>query len=245
MPVKNILDRKACLPLCGFFLCAVFLSPRGAAQEPAASTAAPAGVQSPLMLNISRNSRESRVGVDYSLRWDFRDLASFKPSLRTIYSGVKAISSWDITENTRVNYYGFRANPWRVLIVKEKIGRPSSVAVSSSGFVSPPASAYRRRVRFSVSPLVDDLERNFNDNLSEFLLRSSLKNTSPEWDKMGDANRKVIVRGLLSLPIWEAPLPLVGEAREGLEYMSRPGKKPVSKPQQPLTISTPPANNRR
>lgn len=179
--------------------------------------------ESPLILNISKDSYRSRVGLDYSIRWDFSDLASFRPGLGVLYDGLKAVTSWDITENTRLNYYGFRTNPWRLVITKQKAPAAPPEAQSGQGgegVVSAPRG-YRKRVRFSVSPLVDDLKRNFDDGLRDFLLRGSLSGVSPEWEKAGDEGRKAFVKDVLSLEVWGAPLPVVKETREGLEYISR------------------------
>jgi len=213
------------------------------AQEPA-STAAPAAQQSPLLLNISKDARQSRVGLDYAVRWDFKDLLSFKPGLGMLYSGAKAVYDWDITENTRVNYYGFRTNPWRVIITKEKKQPAAESAVpAAGGLVSNPSPVFRKRVRFSVSPLVNDLTRNFDENLSEFLLRSSLQGVSPAWEKAGDTGRRAFVKDVLTLDIWGVPVPGMNETKQGLEFLSQ-GTKPISGVQQPFTISTRPANGR-
>ncbi|MDD2804953.1 MAG: hypothetical protein PHV33_05320 [Elusimicrobiales bacterium] len=211
------------LPTC-LALCLALLPPLGA-QEPEASTAAPARVQSPLMLTISKDSYRSRVGLDYAIRWDFSDLASVRPSLGFLYSGIKAVSNWDITENTRVEYYGFKTNPWRLIIAKEKKNGSAAAAAgpgagADSAVVTRATPEYRKRLRLSVSPLVDDLKRNFDDGLRDFLLRSSLKDASPEWEKMGDANRKIFVKDVLSLGIWNSGLPVLKQAGEGLEYIS-------------------------
>jgi len=216
------------------------------AQSPAASTAAPVNVQSPLMLSFSKDSYSSRVGLDYSIRWDFSDLASFKPGLGIIYSGIKAVTNWDITENTRLDYYGFKTNPWRLIIAKERKppgGGEAPASPVAGGVVSPVTPEYRKRVRLSVSPLVDDIKRNFDDGLRDFLLRGSLSNLSPEWEKMGTADRKAFVKDVLSVNVWGMPLPGVNEAKQGLEYLSEPGKKPANGKPQPFTISTQPVNN--
>jgi len=178
---------------------------------------------SPLILNISKDAYRSRVGLDYSIRWDFSDLASFRPGLGALYDGIKAVASWDITENTRLNYYGFRTNPWRLIITKRPapaVPAGEQAGANGGGVVSAPRG-YRKRVRLSVSPLVDDLKRNFDDGLRDFLLRSSLSGVSPEWEKAGDEGRKAFVKDVLSLEVWGAPLPVVRETREGLEYISR------------------------
>lgn len=215
------------------------------AQEPAASTAAPVNVQSPLMLSFSKDSYASRVGLDYSIRWDFSDLASFKPGLGIIYSGIKAVTNWDITENTRLDYYGFKTNPWRLIIAKERKnsgGGEAPASPAAGGVVSPVTPEYRKRVRLSVSPLVDEIKRNFDDGLRGFLLRSSLKDLSPEWERMGEANRKAFVKDVLSVNVWGMPLPGLNEAKQGLEYLSEPGKKPVNGAPQPFAISTRPVS---
>lgn len=189
------------------------------AQETAVSTAAAA--QSPLILNISKDFRSARVGLDYSVRWDFSDLATFRPNLGAVYSGMKAVSSWDITENTRVNYYGLKTNPWRVIIAKER--KPASggpVGAAGGGLVDRRNKTYRKRVRLSISPLVDDIKRNLDDGLRDFLLRASLQGVSPEWGKAGDAGRKAFIKDVLSLDLWSAPVPGMKETKEGLEYIS-------------------------
>lgn len=220
------------------------------AQGTAASTAAPANVQSPLMLSFSKDAYSSRVGLDYSIRWDFSDLASFKPGLGAVYSGIKALTNWDITENTRLDYYGFKTNPWRLIIAKEKKS-PSAASAAAApagaggGVVTPVTPEYRKRVRLSISPLVDDIKRDFDDGLRNFLLSNSLRKFSPEWQRMGDANRKTFVKDVLSVDIWGVPLPGVSEAKEGLEYLSVPGKKEAGRSAESLNISTRPENGGR
>ncbi len=209
--------------LFGLFICGLFFVLEASAQETAASTAAPVHVRSPLMLTISKDSYSSRVGLDYAIRWDFSDLASFKPGLGAIYSGIKAVSTWDITENTRLTYYGLKTNPWRLVIAKEKKNGGNGAdpaAAAGGGIVVRSTPEYRKRLRLSVSPLVDDIKRNFNDGLRDFLLRSSLKGLSPEWEKAGDAGRKAFVKDVLSLEVWGIPVPGVKQTREGLEYIS-------------------------
>ena len=117
--------------------------------------------QSNLFLNISKNSERSRVGLDYSMKWDFSDLLSFRPSLSTLLTEVKALTSWDITRNTRLNYYGFKTNPWRLIIAHED-PPPAAAAEgpTGGGVVNRAAAGPRKRLRLSVSPLVDDIKLN-------------------------------------------------------------------------------------
>ena len=191
--------------------------------EAAAPDVSTAADHSALILNITKNARDSRVGLDYTMRWSFKDLLSVRPRLSTIVSGVKAITEWDITENTRVNYYGLKTNPWKMILAREKV--PASGAASGpdgtaarNGVVK--QSTYRRRIKFSVSPLVDDIKDNFDEQLREMLLLNSLKKASPTWEKAGKAGREALVHDVLSLGIWLAPVPGLDTGREGLEYLS-------------------------
>lgn len=203
--------------------CLLLAAAAPAAAQPAAevSTAAPVSAQSPLTLNITKQAEYSRVGLDYSLRWDFSDLASFRPRLGLLFDGVKALASWDITENTSLNYYGFRTNPWRVIIASERkngaaAGGPGGGLVSEG-----PQPEYKKRLRLSISPLVDDVKRNFDEGLRDFLLRSSLKDLSPEWERAGATGRKAFMKDVLSLGIWDSGIPVVKQTGSGLEYISR------------------------
>lgn len=200
-------------------LCLLLIFPTAAGAQPAAVISTAPVAQSPLTLNITKDSYTSRVGLDYSLRWDFSDLASFRPRLGLITEGVRAIISWDITENTRLNYYGLRTNPWRMLIARQRQAAPAPAA--GGGVVSPATPEYRKRVRLSISPLVDDVKRNFDSGLRDFLLRSSLKDLSPEWERAGQSGRKAFMKDVLSLGLWDAGVPVVRETGEGLNYISR------------------------
>ncbi|HAU89680.1 MAG TPA: hypothetical protein DCW72_05470 [Elusimicrobia bacterium] len=213
---------------------ALLLAAAAEAQEASVSTAAPAAVQapapwqSPLQLTISKDSYNSRVGLDYRIRWDFRDLRAFKPGLGFIYTGLKAFYHWDITENTRLEYYGLRTNPWRLIISREKKNGAAPPSAGVEGGESPVVKRatpeYRKRLRLSVSPLVDDLKRNLDDGLRDFLLRSSLKGASPGWERAGDEGRRAFVKDVLSLGIWDSGVPGFRQAGEGLEYISEEGK---------------------
>ena len=200
--------------------------PQNSVDGSTAPAPAPAVLQqNNLTLNLSKNSDYSRVGLDYSIKWDFSDLASFKPGIGALASGVRAIYSWDITKNTRLNYYGFKTNPWRVILAdREKVadyGSPETTGEGGGGVVNRAGPGSRKHLRLSLSPLVDDFKLNFEENFRTMLLKGSLKNVSPQWERAGTQGRREFVRDVLSLGIWDAPMPGVGQGRRGLEYLSR------------------------
>jgi hypothetical protein len=147
---------------------------------------------SPLILNISKDGGGERVAFDYSIRWDFSDLRGFKPGVKMLRSIFRSAASWDITENTRVKYYGFKTNPWRVFVAKKK---PSagSAAGGSAGAGS------KRRLRLSLSPLVDNFKKDLDENIRDALLSAGLKRVSPELSKLSAGDRKIIVGDVLSI----------------------------------------------
>ncbi len=211
-PTARRLAAAAVLCFCGL---------RAAAQEPSVSSATyPA--PSPLFLTFSKDSKDSRVGLDYKVRWDFSDLRSLRPGLDLIYSGLKAAENWDITDNTRVDYYGFRTNPWRIILSKEKETVREPEKKGDGSIVIRPVTGYRKRLRLSFSPLVDELRRNFDQNLRDFLLKSAMSGApgvSRGWERAGDRGRRAFVGDVLSLGIWDYNLPGLKQAGEGLEYL--------------------------
>ncbi len=182
--------------------------------------AAPQKDESPLTLNLSRDSRDSRVSLDYSIRWDFSDLSHIRPSFKTLAEGIAAIGRWDITENTRVKYYGLRTNPWRLFIAREKVnGFPAAAGGSQITSAGPAAPAYKKRLRFSLSPLVDDFTKDLDENLRNALLQNSLKATGPQWQQVSKQGKKSFFSDVLSLDIWN--LPGLDATKEGLQYISK------------------------
>ncbi len=217
--------RLPLLPLCCFMslcFCAFpYSSPVHAQEGAQVSTAVvrPQQPVKPLILTFAKDHRDSSVRLDYSIRWDFSDIAGFRPGFKTLSEGIAAVGNWDITENTRVKYYGIRMNPWRVFIAREKVQDtgPSGggAQLTASGENSP---AYKKRLRLSLSPLVDDFKRSLDENLRSVLLQNSLKATGPQWQQASAQDKKTFFREVLSLDIWE--LPLLDTTREGLEYIS-------------------------
>lgn len=173
--------------------------------------------ESPLTLNIEKDRYDSRIGLDYSLRWDFSDLKRFRPD-RLLTGGISAVGKWDITENTRVRYYGFSTNPWRLIIAKEKMNGAAPAAGSPiTGRSAGPE--YKKSLRLSFSPLVDDVRRSLDESLRNLLLESTFNGISPEWHKVPRREKKEFFQDVLSLDIWAVPG--LDETKKGLEYISR------------------------
>lgn len=190
------------------------------AAEPSTAAVRVQREESPMLLSFEKDGGGSRVALDYSIRWDFSDLAHFRPGLNSLAEGISALGKWDITENTRVKYYGFRTNPWRLFLARERkgpAGRPGSASqVTAAGAGAP---VYRKRVRLSLSPLVDDFKRNLDEELRSALLRNSLRAAGPQWDKTSTRNKKLFIQDVLSIGIWDSPV--LDPAKEGLEYISK------------------------
>lgn len=211
---------RASVPLC---LCVFQVSPPVFAQEGlelSTAAARPQQKENPLMLTFAKDSRDSRIWLDYSIRWDFSDLAEFRPGFKTLSEGISAIGNWDITENTRVKYYGLRTNPWRIFIAREKVrsAEPAGVGaqLTASGENTP---IYKKRLRLSFSPLVDDFKRGLDETLRSVLLQNSLKATGPQWGRVSTRNKKIFFQDVLSLGVWD--LPLLDTTKQGLEYISK------------------------
>lgn len=212
--------------ICGRVLAgAQSLPPQGGtavSTVPAAGAAAPPELD--LTLNFSANPDDLRVGLDYSVRWDFKDIMSFRAGIKAMSSGFKAASSWDVTKNTRLNFYGMKGNPWKLILSEKRYNRDYSAAgitgQAGAGLVnrSPPVS--RRRQRSGWSPLIDDFVRNSDEILRDLLLRASLQWVSPQWEKAGKEGRREFVRDILSMGVWDMPMPGVKESMRGLEYLS-------------------------
>ena len=175
--------------------------------------------ESPLMLNLTRDSRDARVGLDYSIRWDFSDLNHLRPSLKTLSESILAVRNWDITENTRVRYYGFATNPWRLFIAKEKVNGGSAPGGTPSMTAGGEKPEYQKRLRLSLSPLVDDFKRNLDENLRDVLLQNALKPAGPQWRHVGVQGKKDFFNDVISLDIWGVPG--LDSAKQGLQYISK------------------------
>jgi len=186
----------------------------GAAISPPAG-----GAQSPLILNLSKDARDSRATLDYSLRWDFSDLGSFRPRIKTLYSVFRAAYGWDITENTRLRYYGFKTNPWRAFISSETPAQRPSAGASFEGSKGGSRES-KKRLRLSLTPLLDDFKRDLDDNVRDALLSASLKGASPQWSAISAADKRMFFRDVLSLGVLDYDVPVVRESRSGVEYIS-------------------------
>ncbi|PIS47638.1 MAG: hypothetical protein COT17_02445 [Elusimicrobia bacterium CG08_land_8_20_14_0_20_51_18] len=187
--------------------------PLGAAREamPTAGTApstAPFGSSS-LNFIIDRRSDESSVHMNYSLRWDFKDLkrAYLLPGLF-----YRDASRLDLRKNVKLRYYGYKISPFKFFISERKMDVPGAGGEQ----VKDPAPGEKpgKRLRFSLSPLYDDLMENADD----FLLDNSFKSLSPEWEKLSRTEKKSFFRDVLRLEMWDYPL--FRGTSEGLEKIS-------------------------
>ncbi|HOW90324.1 MAG TPA: hypothetical protein PL037_08570, partial [Elusimicrobiales bacterium] len=78
-------------------LCSFALSSPASSQGDVGGSTVTARVRqdgSPLILTLARDRRDSKISVDYSVRWDFSDLASFRPGLKMLSAGLSALWKW-------------------------------------------------------------------------------------------------------------------------------------------------------
>ncbi|MBI4656016.1 MAG: hypothetical protein HY746_04610 [Elusimicrobia bacterium] len=77
----------------------------------------------------------------------------------------------------------------------------------------------RTRIKFSVYSLLDDLTENFEDQMGELLVDETLRQISPRWRGVSMEGKRMFIRDILSLEIWE--LELLGAPRESLESFTK------------------------
>lgn len=180
------------------------------------STVSPSGFKdSEFTLNIVKNEQDSRMELDYVLRWDFNDFKKFSMSFKGLRSIISPVKGWDITENTRFSFYGFRINPWRVIIKKEK----TYVHGSGQAGIADQKPQYKKKLILSLSPLIEDLTDDFDRQVKNVLLEESFKEVIPQWKDADRKSKRMFIRDLLSIEeLWQYEE--FGSPRKGLEYIS-------------------------
>lgn len=165
------------------------------------------------------------MGLDYSLRWDFRDLAGINPFSLKGYRKLNPFGGWTIYDNTRWRFYGVSVNPWRAVVSRRRPDISGGGPAANGG----PENGGRgngngkreegRRVwKLSLSPLLEDLRENLDEDLRRALLDAALDPVSDDWGAVPREGKKAFMRDVLSLEIWE--LPLMGQPKKGIKYIA-------------------------
>lgn len=175
--------------------------------------------QGSLKLNLVTDTDGSRMGMDYSIRWDFKDLAGINPFSLKGYRKLNPFSGWNIYDNTRWRFYGLSVNPWRVVVSRGKpdisgAGGPAGGAGNGNGR----RAEGRRTWKLSLSPLLEELQENLDEDLRRALLDAALDPVSGDWSAVPREGKKAFMRDVLSLQVWE--LPLMGQPRKGIQYIA-------------------------
>ncbi|MEA3307785.1 MAG: hypothetical protein U9Q34_08380 [Elusimicrobiota bacterium] len=178
---------------------------------------------SSLTLNLEKTRYDSIATLDYSVKWDFNDLASFNIFSKKFYSSLNPVGSWDITDNTKFKMYGFSMNPWRIIIEKkEKPVRGSGIFIKQEDEVS--ARHHKKKVRFSLYPIYNELTEDMDLRIQEILLKESFKGRLPGWENTDRKTKKLFINDLLFIEdAWE--IPVINETKGGLEYLSSEEEK--------------------
>ncbi len=182
------------------------------------ASTAPAPSQGSLKLNLVTDMEGSRMGLDYSLRWDFRDLAGINPFSLKGYGRLNPFRGWNIYDNTRWRFYGVSVNPWRAVVSRRRpdISGGGQAAGGKNG--NGKREEGRRVWKLSLSPLLEDLRENLDEDLRRALLDAALDPVSDDWDAVPREGKKAFMRDVLSLQVWE--LPLMGQPRKGIKYIA-------------------------
>ncbi|KAF0126769.1 MAG: hypothetical protein FD189_1156 [Elusimicrobia bacterium] len=186
------------------------------------ASTAPARPQGSLRLNLVTDTEGSRMGLDYSLRWDFRDLAGINPFSLKGYGRLNPFSGWNIYDNTRWRFYGVSVNPWRAVVSRRRPdisgGSPAADGGAAGGNGNGKREEGRRVWKLSLSPLLDDLRENLDEDLRRALLDAALDPVSGDWGAVPREGKKAFMRDVLSLQVWE--LPLLGQPKKGITYIA-------------------------
>ncbi len=172
-----------------------------------------------LRLNLVTDTEGSRMGLDYSLRWDFRDLAGINPFSLRGYGRLNPFRGWNIYDNTRWRVYGVSVNPWRAVVSRRRPDISGGGQAAGGGDDGNGRREDGRRVwKLSLSPLLDDLRENLDEDLRRALLDAALDPVSAAWDAVPHEEKKTFMRDVLSLQIWE--LPLLDRPKKGIKYIA-------------------------
>jgi len=184
------------------------------------ASTAPAPSQGSLKVNLVTDLEGSRMGLDYSLRWDFRDLAGINPFSLKGYARLNPFRGWNIYDNTRWRFYGVSVNPWRAVVSRRKpdLSGRGQAAGGNNGGGNGKREAGRRTWKLSLSPLLEDLRENLDEDLRRALLDAALDPVSDDWHAVPREGKKAFMRDVLSLEIWE--LPLLGQPGKGIKYIA-------------------------
>ena len=173
---------------------------------------------SSLTLNVEKTSHDSIASLDYSVKWDFGDIASFNIFSKKFYSSLNPIGSWDITDNTRFKMYGFSMNPWRIIIKKEEIPSQSSGIFKDKKNDGALRRHYKKKMRFSLCPIYNELTKDMESRIREILLKESFKGRLPGWESADRETKKLFINDLLSLDdLWD--IPGINGTKNGFEYL--------------------------
>ena len=177
-----------------------------------------------LILNLEKTRHDSIASLDYSVRWDFSDIASFNIFSKKFYSSLNPIGGWDITDNTKFKMHGFSMNPWRIIIEKkEEPVRGSDIFVKeeSAGVSS---RRYKKKVRFSLYPIYNELTKDMESQIRDMLLKESFKGRLPGWEGADKKTKRLFINDLLFVDeVWD--IPVINETKGGLEYLGSEEEK--------------------
>lgn len=142
---------------------------------------------------------QQKLSLNYSLRWDFKDMTKFYLLPFSIYNTA---FNMDFSRDVKLKYYGYKISPFKLIVIsdkKKKLDGETNTSEKSSNQDNRPK---KRKYGINLSALYDNLEENINN----LILDNSFKSISPEWKNISRNDKKEFIKDLLKLDIFNNPL---------------------------------------
>ncbi|MBU2529719.1 MAG: hypothetical protein KKD35_01665 [Elusimicrobia bacterium] len=179
---------------------------------------------SSLTLNLEKTWDDSIASLDYSIRWDFSDIAYFNIFSKKFYLSLNPIGSWNITDNTKFKMYGFSINPWRIIIKEEEAPVNATGIFANKEKDENIKPQNKKKVRFSLYPIYNDLTKDLDSQIKDMLLNESFKGRLPGWEQTDRKTKKLFMNDLLFIgDKWD--IPVINKSKGSLEYLGSEKEK--------------------
>ncbi|MFH1724675.1 MAG: hypothetical protein ABII00_08635 [Elusimicrobiota bacterium] len=176
--------------------------------------------ETPFILALRHDERGTRVALDYTLRWDLADLMRLPTRTREVIlspmGGLREVSC-GLTRGASIGVYGLRIRPTRIFVFETgEQGPRKAAAGGQQGGANGNGGESRRRLRLSLTPVIDDIRRDLRSAIRRQIIASGFDAAVPEARNASFAQKEAVVEdailagesfGLrskgLQPPLWE------------------------------------------